>query len=57
MLSKTDLQATIKDYPEAQEILKKKAKYGFCFQVLIINSEIYTDILSSKLVVMNYTCT
>lgn len=26
VLSKADLQATIKDYPEAQEILKKKAK-------------------------------
>ncbi|XP_047476963.1 cyclic nucleotide-gated cation channel beta-1-like [Penaeus chinensis] len=26
VLSKSDLQATIKDYPEAQEILKKKAK-------------------------------
>ncbi|KAK4313765.1 hypothetical protein Pmani_014920 [Petrolisthes manimaculis] len=26
VLSKVDLQATIKDYPEAQEILKKKAK-------------------------------
>ena len=26
VLSKADLQATIKDYPETQEILKKKAK-------------------------------